>query len=335
MLVVVGASNAVNLTDGLDGLAIGPIVMAGGAFAMIAYLTGNFRAADYLQHPQRPGRRRADGLLRGPDRRGASASSGSTAIRPQVFMGDVGSLALGGAIGTLAVLTKPSCCCRSSAASTWWRRPRSSSRSRSFKLTGKRVFQMAPLHHHYELNGLGGAQDHRPLLDRLLRAGAAGADDPQAALRRCGPMITLRGRGVIARGSRGDASDGRGWRRWPADVTVVGLAKSGVAAARLLRAAGAACSPPTSSPLEALGREAAARSRLGVRALDGRRRRARSQGAALVVVSPGVPLDSPAARRRRAPAGCPSSASSSWRGGRWKPTTSRSPAPTARPPPPR
>ena len=71
VLVIVGASNAVNLTDGLDGLAIGPIVTAGGAFAVIAYLTGNFKAAEYLRILNVKGHGRADGLLRGARGRGA------------------------------------------------------------------------------------------------------------------------------------------------------------------------------------------------------------------------------------------------------------------------
>ena len=105
ILVIVGASNAVNLTDGLDGLAIGPIVMAGGAFAVIAYLTGNFRAAEYLRILNVKGTGELTifcGALVGA----ALGFLWFNSYPAQVFMGDVGSLALGGAIGTLAVLTK-------------------------------------------------------------------------------------------------------------------------------------------------------------------------------------------------------------------------------------
>src|SRR2546422_1565183 len=104
-LVIVGASNAVNLTDGLDGLAIGPIIMAGGAFAVIAYLTGNFRAADYLRITNVKGAGEVTvfcGALIGA----AIGFLWFNCHPAQVFMGDVGSLALGGAIGTLAVVTK-------------------------------------------------------------------------------------------------------------------------------------------------------------------------------------------------------------------------------------
>src|SRR5256885_5511402 len=104
-LVVVGASNAVNLTDGLDGLAIGPIVMAGGAFAVIAYLTGNFRAADYLKILNVRGAGELTVFCAALI--GAAIGFLWFNCHPaQVFMGDVGSLALGGAIGTLAVVTK-------------------------------------------------------------------------------------------------------------------------------------------------------------------------------------------------------------------------------------
>ncbi|MBI4610410.1 MAG: phospho-N-acetylmuramoyl-pentapeptide-transferase, partial [Candidatus Rokubacteria bacterium] len=105
LLVIVGASNAVNLTDGLDGLAVGPVIMAGGAFAVIAYLTGNFKAADYLQILNVKGAGELTvfcGALVGA----AMGFLWFNSYPAQVFMGDVGSLALGGAIGTLAVLTK-------------------------------------------------------------------------------------------------------------------------------------------------------------------------------------------------------------------------------------
>jgi phospho-N-acetylmuramoyl-pentapeptide-transferase len=134
LLVIVGASNAVNLTDGLDGLAIGPVIMAGAAFGVIAYLTGNFRAADYLK------------IL---NVRGA----GELTVFCGALMGDAGSLALGGAIGTLAVLTKAELLLPLIGGLYVVEAVSVIIQVASFKLTGRRVFRMAPLHHHYELSG--------------------------------------------------------------------------------------------------------------------------------------------------------------------------------------
>jgi phospho-N-acetylmuramoyl-pentapeptide-transferase len=152
ILVVVGASNAVNLTDGLDGLAIGPIVMAGGAFALIAYLTGNFRAAEYLRILNVKGTGELAvfcGALVGA----ALGFLWFNAYPAQVFMGDVGSLALGGAIGILAVLTKAELLLPLIGGIYVVEAASVIIQVISFKLTGRRVFRMAPLHHHYELCG--------------------------------------------------------------------------------------------------------------------------------------------------------------------------------------
>jgi phospho-N-acetylmuramoyl-pentapeptide-transferase len=152
MLVIVGASNAVNLTDGLDGLAIGPVIMAGGAFAIIAYLTGNFRAADYLKILNVKGAGELTvfcGALIGA----AIGFLWFNCHPAQVFMGDVGSLALGGAIGTLAVLTKAELLLPLIGGLYVVEAASVIIQVASFKLTGKRVFRMAPLHHHYELAG--------------------------------------------------------------------------------------------------------------------------------------------------------------------------------------
>ena len=152
MLVVIGASNAVNLTDGLDGLAIGPVIMAGGAFGLIAYLTGNFRAADYLKILN----------VRGAGELAVfSAALIGAAIGflwfnchpAEVFMGDAGSLALGGAIGMLAVLTKAELLLPLIGGLYVVEAGSVIIQVASYKLTGKRVFRMAPLHHHYELSG--------------------------------------------------------------------------------------------------------------------------------------------------------------------------------------
>jgi phospho-N-acetylmuramoyl-pentapeptide-transferase len=152
ILVVVGASNAVNLTDGLDGLAVGPVIMAGGAFAVIAYLAGNFKAADYLRILNVKGAGELTifcGALVG-------ASLGFlwfNTYPAQVFMGDVGSLALGGAIGTLAVLTKAELLLPLIGGLYVVEAGSVILQVASFKLTGRRIFRMAPLHHHYELAG--------------------------------------------------------------------------------------------------------------------------------------------------------------------------------------
>ena len=152
MMVIIGASNAVNLTDGLDGLAIGPIVMAGGAFAVIAYLTGNFKAADYLKILNVRGAGELTvfcGALIGA----AVGFLWFNCHPAQVFMGDVGSLAVGGAIGALAVLTKAELLLPLVGGLYVVEAASVIIQVTSFKLTGRRVFRMAPLHHHFELAG--------------------------------------------------------------------------------------------------------------------------------------------------------------------------------------
>ena len=152
MIVIVGASNAVNLTDGLDGLAIGPIIMAGGVFGVIAYLTGNFKVADYLKIVNVRGAGELAvfcGALIGA----AIGFLWFNCHPAQVFMGDVGSLALGGAIGTLAVLTKAELLLPLVGGLYVVEAASVIIQVASYKLTGRRVFRMAPLHHHYELAG--------------------------------------------------------------------------------------------------------------------------------------------------------------------------------------
>src|SRR5215470_13270016 len=127
ILVIVGASNAVNLTDGLDGLAIGPVIMAGAAFGVIAYLTGNFRAADYLK------------IL---NVRGAGELT--------VFCGAL----IGAAIGFLWFNCHPAEVLLPLIGGLYVVEALSVIiQVASFKMTGRRVFRMAPLHHHYELSG--------------------------------------------------------------------------------------------------------------------------------------------------------------------------------------
>ncbi len=152
MLVIIGASNAVNLTDGLDGLAIGPVIMAGGAFAVLAYLTGNFKAADYLKILNVRGAGELTvfcGALIGA----AIGFLWFNCHPAQIFMGDAGSLALGAAIGTLAVLTKAELLLPLIGGLYVIEACSVIIQVASFKLTGRRVFRMAPLHHHYELEG--------------------------------------------------------------------------------------------------------------------------------------------------------------------------------------
>jgi phospho-N-acetylmuramoyl-pentapeptide-transferase len=152
MLVVIGSSNAVNLTDGLDGLAIGPIVMAGGAFGVIAYLTGNFRAADYLKILNVRGAGELTVFCAALI--GAAVGFLWFNCHPaEVFMGDAGSLALGGAIGMLAVLTKAELLLPLIGGLYVVEAGSVIIQVVSYKLTGRRVFLMAPLHHHYELTG--------------------------------------------------------------------------------------------------------------------------------------------------------------------------------------
>jgi phospho-N-acetylmuramoyl-pentapeptide-transferase len=151
-LVVVGASNAVNLTDGLDGLAMGPVIVAAMAFGLIAYVTGNARLSEYLFVLKVKGVGEltvvAGALI------GASAGFLWFNSHPaEVFMGDVGSLALGGAIGSLAVLSKAELLLPFVGGIFVVEALSVILQVASFRLTGRRIFRMAPLHHHFELIG--------------------------------------------------------------------------------------------------------------------------------------------------------------------------------------
>jgi phospho-N-acetylmuramoyl-pentapeptide-transferase len=151
-LVIVGTSNAVNLTDGLDGLAIGPVMIAAGTFLLLSYAAGHAGIADYLaiKHVQGSGQLAIFcGALVG----GGLGFLWFNSYPAQLFMGDVGSLALGGALGTIAVLIRQEIllavvggifvleACSVIIQVAW------------FKLTGERVFLMAPIHHHFEKQG--------------------------------------------------------------------------------------------------------------------------------------------------------------------------------------
>jgi phospho-N-acetylmuramoyl-pentapeptide-transferase len=152
MLVIVGTSNAVNLTDGLDGLAIGPVMIAAGTYGMIAYLTGNAIYADYLQIPYVAG----VGELTVFCAAVVAAGLGFlwyNAYPAQMFMGDVGSLALGSALGVVAVLTKHEVLLIILGGVFVVEALSVIFQVLSYKLRRKRVFLMAPIHHHYEMKG--------------------------------------------------------------------------------------------------------------------------------------------------------------------------------------
>ena len=151
-LVIVGTSNAVNLTDGLDGLAILPTVMVGGALGIVAYLSGHAYFSEYLNIPHIPG---AGELL---IIAGAIAGAGLgflwfNTYPAQVFMGDVGALALGAALGSIAIVIRQEILLFIMGGVFVMETVSVILQVASFKMTGKRIFRMAPLHHHYELKG--------------------------------------------------------------------------------------------------------------------------------------------------------------------------------------
>ncbi len=150
--VIVGAGNAVNITDGLDGLAIVPVMIAAGTFGFIAYLAGNAVFANYLQIHFVPGTGELAVIC------GALIGAGIgflwfNAPPAQIFMGDTGSLALGGLLGTIAVATKHEIVLAIVGGLFVLEIMSVIIQVVSFKLTGKRVFKMAPIHHHFEQLG--------------------------------------------------------------------------------------------------------------------------------------------------------------------------------------
>jgi len=152
LFVMVGASNAVNLTDGLDGLAIGPVMTCAGTYGVLAYLGGNSKFAAYLGIPYTAGA----GELLIPSMAILGAGLGFlwyNAYPAQVFMGDVGSLSLGGTLAILAVLTKHEILLALVGGIFVLEALSVILQVASFKLTGKRIFAMAPIHHHYEKKG--------------------------------------------------------------------------------------------------------------------------------------------------------------------------------------
>jgi phospho-N-acetylmuramoyl-pentapeptide-transferase len=152
VLVIVAASNAVNLTDGLDGLAIGPCIMNAVSFFVLTYLAGNSIFSEYLVIPHIPGIGELGVFC------AAMAAAGVAFLwfntyPAQIFMGDVGALALGGAIGTLAVTSKNEILLVVLGGVYVLETLSVILQVGSFKLRGKRIFKMAPIHHHFELSG--------------------------------------------------------------------------------------------------------------------------------------------------------------------------------------
>ena len=150
--VIVGSSNAVNLTDGLDGLAIMPSVMVGAALGIIAYLVGNVEFSNYLFIPYIAGTGELVVFC------GALAGAGLgflwfNTYPAQIFMGDVGALALGAALGTVAVITRHEIVFFIMGGIFVLETVSVILQVASFKLTGRRIFRMAPIHHHFELKG--------------------------------------------------------------------------------------------------------------------------------------------------------------------------------------
>jgi phospho-N-acetylmuramoyl-pentapeptide-transferase len=151
-LVIVGASNAVNLTDGLDGLAIMPSVLVAGALGIFAYASGHATFSEYLQIPNVSGAGELTVFC------GAMVGAGLgflwfNAYPAQVFMGDVGALALGAALGIVAVLVRQELVLVIMGGVFVMEAVSVMLQVASFKLTGRRIFRMAPLHHHFELRG--------------------------------------------------------------------------------------------------------------------------------------------------------------------------------------
>lgn len=152
VFIIVGASNAVNLTDGLDGLAVGPTITTASTFLILAYCAGHVKIAEYLQIPHVPMAAELPIFL------GALATSclgflWFNTYPAQVFMGDVGSLSLGAALGTAALMTKNEILLAVCGGVFVLETLSVIAQVVSFKTTGKRVFKMAPIHHHFELKG--------------------------------------------------------------------------------------------------------------------------------------------------------------------------------------
>ena len=152
-LVIVGACNAVNLTDGLDGLAIGPVAINAGTYMLFSYIAGHATLSAYLQVPRVPGAGELAVVC------GAMVGAGLgflwyNSYPAEVFMGDVGALSLGGALGTIAVITKQEILLVIVGGIFVIEALSVIFQVGSYKYRGKRIFRMAPIHHHFELKGV-------------------------------------------------------------------------------------------------------------------------------------------------------------------------------------
>ena len=152
IFIIVGSSNAVNLTDGLDGLATVPVILVAGCFAFISYVTGNVVFSEYLQIPYIKGVGEVTVFL--------GAIIGSclgflwfNAPPAKIFMGDTGSLSLGGSLGAVGIITKHEIVLAITGGLFVLEAISVIVQVISFKMTGKRIFRMAPIHHHYEKKG--------------------------------------------------------------------------------------------------------------------------------------------------------------------------------------
>ena len=152
VFIIVGSSNAVNLTDGLDGLATVPVILVAGCFAFISYVTGNIVFSEYLQIPYIQGMGEAS-VFCGSIIGACLGFLWFNAPPAKIFMGDTGSLALGGSLGAVGILTKHEIVLAITGGLFVLEAISVIVQVASFKLTGRRVFKMAPIHHHFEKKG--------------------------------------------------------------------------------------------------------------------------------------------------------------------------------------
>ena len=152
VFIIVGSSNAVNLTDGLDGLATVPVILVAGCFAFISYVTGNIVFSEYLQIPYIQGMGEVS-IFCGSIIGACLGFLWFNAPPAKIFMGDTGSLALGGSLGAIGIITKHEIVLAITGGLFVLEAVSVIVQVVSFKLTGKRVFKMAPIHHHFEKKG--------------------------------------------------------------------------------------------------------------------------------------------------------------------------------------
>ena len=152
VFVIIGSSNAVNLTDGLDGLATVPVILVAACFAFISYVTGNVVFSDYLQIPYIEGTGEIS-IFCGAIIGACLGFLWFNAPPAKIFMGDTGSLSLGGSLGAVGIITKHEIVLAITGGLFVLEAVSVMVQVISFKLTGKRIFKMAPIHHHFEKKG--------------------------------------------------------------------------------------------------------------------------------------------------------------------------------------